>query len=133
MSPSKVTFDRLVSYMKSAKVCQGKTAQLSGKTLTAAEIKVHITAAIACQTKSTLTLIDYFDTPANMVALTSQKNFITAAGCAAHQYNCAVDEAGKWLFVGLISNKYKSLIPAGRAIMKVDQRLMDPALVNQKA
>jgi len=131
--PSSKTLAQVVNYLKSSKVCQGKFTELAGKTLTPAEVKVHVTGAVSCETKSTLTLVDYFAKHDDLVKLVNEKGFITAVGCRLHNYDCAVTEAGQWLFVGLISTKYKSLIPADEVIMKADQAIMDPALVNARA
>jgi hypothetical protein len=132
---SSLTFKQLTTYMKANKVCTGSSKLLTGKSLTAGEVKAHIVGALACEPRSTATLVllDYFDTNASLKKVTGVKNFITAKGCKTHSYDCAVTMSGKWLFVGLVNSNLPKDRKTGEATMKVDQQLMTPSVIAAKA
>jgi len=127
---SKPSFAKIVTYAKSHHVCTGKVTELSGKNVTKGAKTYHITGSLSCETKSLLTIVDYFSSVSDRVKVTTSKGFPTQAVCTSNSFQCAVTFDKNWLFIALVGTKDPKALAADEAAVRKDYSAMAPALVN---
>jgi hypothetical protein len=128
---SKPSFKSIVNYAKGHHVCNGKVTVLSGANVTKGAKKYNITGSLSCETSSLLTIVDYFDTTASRVKVTTSKGFPTQAVCTQNSFQCAVTYDKNWLFIALVGTKDPKALAADEKAVRADYSLMLPATINK--
>jgi len=127
---SKPSFTNIAQYAERHHVCVGKVTKLTGNKVTKGAKKYNITGSLSCETKSVLTIVDYFKSTSDRVKVTSSKGFPTQAVCTSNSFQCAVTFDKNWLFIALVGTKDKKVLAADEVTVRKDYGLMSPSIIN---